>query len=291
MNPLLIQPPRIDRVPLHLKFHTTADVLRLDEVHPVVSGNKWYKLRYYLDAARQQNKQTLLSFGGAWSNHIVATAAAAQASGLRSIGLIRGEESKQYGQALRDARDMGMQLYFLSREDYRSKALPPDIDPSGLLIIPEGGGGPMGVAGAASILEQVDSRHYTHILTAVGTGTTLAGIARAAHPGQVTAGVMVLKGTGTLKEEAQAAAGKNMEWIEHYHFGGYAKKTQALIGFMNDWYRATGIPSDFVYTGKLFFAFRDLLERGYFPAGARVLLLHTSGLQGNRSLPKGTLIF
>ena len=292
MNPLQLQPPRIDRVTLHSKFHTTADVLRLDEVHPVVSGNKWFKLRYYIDEALHAGKSGLLTYGGAWSNHILATAAAARFSGLSSLGIIRGEEPEQFSSTLLEARSYGMEFFFLSRHDYRHKILPAHLELSDVLLIPEGGSGPQGVRGAASILHGIDTSPYTHLLVAAGTGATLAGLITAAGSRLQLVGIPVIKGDLGLKEEIKTMAGANpFHWFDGFHFGGYARKNEVLIRFMNRWFEETGIPSDFVYTGKLFYAFDQLLNQGYFPPGSRVLLLHTGGLQGNRSLPKGTLIF
>jgi 1-aminocyclopropane-1-carboxylate deaminase len=296
---ITIQPPRVDRAISLYKFHTTADVLRLDEVHPVISGNKWFKLQHYLTEANSLGKKVILTFGGAFSNHIVATAAAAKAYGFASIGIIRGERGRLSSPTLIDAEAFGMDLQFLPRDQYRIKQLPLSIFNSYALndvyMIAEGGYGKPGASGAMNILDQTDAANYTHIIAAVGTGTMLAGLTLASLPHQQVLGIPVLKNCLSLQEEINALlpADKYGQYSLNcdYHFGGYAKRTPELIHFMNEWYNSTGIPSDFVYTGKLFFAVQDLARKNYFPSGSRLLIIHSGGLQGNRSLPKQTLIF
>lgn len=284
---------RIDR-PGHV-FGASVDisVLRLDEVHPVISGNKWFKLRYYIDEAKNTGKKNIVTFGGAWSNHIVATAAACRMNGLTSTGLIRGEEPAQLSPTLEQARQYGMKLVFLSRVAYSEKHVPAEFDND--YLIPEGGYGPTGAMGAATILDH-SSGNYTHYCCAVGTGTMMAGIINASSPQQQVTGISVMKNNRQLDDtvgDLVLAENKSRSWqlLHDYHFGGYAKYEPSLLQFMNDFYRETGIPSDFVYTGKLFYAVNDLAGKGYFPHGSRLLLIHSGGLQGNASLRKGTLMF
>lgn len=296
MNPLVTPFCRIDPLEMIKDLPVRIDVLRLDLVDPIVSGNKWFKLKYYLDEAVVSGK-TLLTFGGAYSNHIVATAAAAKMAGLKSIGIIRGERAPQLSPTLLQAQELGMRFFFQSRNDYREKILPDALlhEKHDLYSIPEGGYGTLGVRGASDILGQAQTEKYTHIISAVGTGTTLAGLAIAATPDQQVIGISVLKNNFSLNAEVDQwlpEDKKNAVTIIHdYHFGGYAKRTVELLQFMNDFYRQTAIPADFVYTGKAFFATMDLARKQFFKPGSRILLLHTGGLQGNRSLPKGTLIF
>ena len=241
----------------------------------------------------------ILTFGGAFSNHIVATAAAAKANGLASIGIIRGERGTLSSPTLEDAAAFGMDLQFLPRDQYKTKQLPSSLfetySPDDVYMIAEGGYGKLGAAGAMDILEQVDKAAYTHIIAAVGTGTMLAGLTLASLPHQQVLGIPVLKNCASLQAEIDALlpAEKRGKYslIGDYHLGGYAKRTPELIRYMNEWYISTGIPSDFVYTGKLFFAVQDLAWNNYFPSGSRLLVIHSGGLQGNRSLPKQTLIF
>jgi 1-aminocyclopropane-1-carboxylate deaminase len=294
-----LQNARVEPVHSLLKFRTTVDVLRLDLIHPVISGNKWFKLKEYLGEAKNLNKKIILTFGGAYSNHIVATAAASQETGFKSIGLIRGEKPQTLSYSLQNAISHGMDLYFLSRDHYKKKIIPTEIselyEEKDIYIINEGGYGDKGVEGAKDILRQVDSSQYDYIVAAVGTGTMLSGLIEASNSNQKVIGINVLKNNFSLQQEIEQLISKerkrSFSLIHDYHFNGYAKYSQTLIDFMNKWYLDTGIPSDFVYTGKLFFAVDDLARKNYFPFDSKILVIHSGGLQGNDSLKKGTLIF
>jgi 1-aminocyclopropane-1-carboxylate deaminase len=284
---------------LYQPYGINVDVLRLDQIHPLVSGNKWFKLKEYVKQAQEQNKKHLLTFGGAYSNHIVATAAAAKELGLQAIGIIRGERSQQLSPTLQEAEALGMDLFFVSREIYKLKEIPPVVFQHyighDMMVVHEGGYGVAGSMGAASILDHCDQSIYSHVITAVGTGTTLSGLVRAANDSQKIIGISVLKNAFSLLEEINALLPPSLQsqytLLHDYHFRGYAKTTPELIAFMNNWYLNTQIPLDFVYTGKTFFAADQLIKEGYFKKGSNVLLIHSGGLQGNRSLPKDTLIF
>ena len=290
---------RVDSISSIYNFHTKVDVLRLDVIHPVISGNKWFKLKEYFKDAELLHKKTILTFGGAFSNHILATSASAELFGFKSIGIIRGEEPTNLSFTLREANKYGMQLYFISREEYKQKKLPQavldDFDQNDIYLIYEGGYGIKGMEGAASILHETDISNYTHIIAAVGTGTMLAGLTYSSYPNQKTIGISVLKNNYSLSTEIERLLPKDKHQQYtlryDYHFGGYAKYKPELIHFMNEWYSKTGIPSDFVYTAKMFYAVDDLIKQAYFPADSRLLLIHSGGLQGNNSLTKGTLIF
>jgi 1-aminocyclopropane-1-carboxylate deaminase/D-cysteine desulfhydrase-like pyridoxal-dependent ACC family enzyme len=279
--PLSIDPVTLPELTEH---RLTAHVLRLDKIHPVISGNKWFKLKSHLHAAMKKPGQHIITFGGPWSNHIIAAAFAAQQAGLRATGIIRGEQPAALSDTLRQAAGYGMQLEFISREAYRAKDTPAFLEQlrakwPGAWVIPEGGAGPLGVKGSEEILRAVDKSQYTHILCAIGTGTMYQGLVNASAPGQIVIGVPVLKGMKAFSD------------LPDYHFGGYARYTTELLDFMNRWYRSTGIPSDFVYTGKLFYAALDSVHKNLFPPDSRLLLIHSGGLQGNRSLPPGVLDF
>jgi len=274
-----------------------ADVLRLDQLHPVVSGNKWFKLRQYLSKAANEGKNTIATFGGAYSNHIVATAFAGQAAGLHTIGFIRGEKTTPLSPTLAEAAGYGMELVYVSREQYRNKPMIKDAhaNPSWLWIN-EGGYGPEGMMGAQDILSVTDTSHYTHILCACGTGTTLAGLALAALPHQQCIGISALKGhTGLLNDVMELVPPghlhKEIEVLHQYHFGGYAKHPPHLIEWMNTLWREEQLPTDMVYTSKLLFAVKDMIDNNYFSTQHQLLIIHSGGLQGNRSLPNGTLEF
>ena len=281
-------------LPLFEKKAVKVSVLRLDKIHPIISGNKWFKLRYYLEDARRLKKKTIVTFGGAWSNHIHATAAACKLIRLNSIGIIRGEEVPALSETLISARQMGMQLHFINRTDYHNKKVPAFINQDECYIINEGGRGEKGVAGAASILDYCNKEDYTHICCAAGTGTMTAGLINSASLLTKIVSFSVLKNNQQLNEDIKNFYDyeeKNVSIIHDYHFGGYAKHKPDLFLFMNVLYQASGIPTDFVYTGKLFFGVSDLIENNFFPPESRVLIIHSGGLQGNKSLSKGTLIF
>ena len=276
-----------------------ADVLRIDLLHPVVSGNKWFKLKYHLDAALQRKSKGIITFGGAFSNHLVATAWAARESGLAAVGIIRGEEPKHYGPALKDMVGYGMQLKFVSRAALANEAqlmAETGKEYPQHFIVPMGGQSEMGIQGAAEILHLVEPEKYSHILCAVGTGTMLAGLLKSSAAHQQVIGISALK-TSVVENntiESFIAAnipGKKANLIYDYHFGGYARHTPELLQFMNRFYEQHAIPTDFVYTAKLFFAIEDLVSKGHFPEGSKLLIIHSGGLQGNRSLPAGTLTF
>jgi 1-aminocyclopropane-1-carboxylate deaminase len=262
------------------------DILRTDLIHPICSGNKFFKLKYYLIEAIQKNNTTIITSGGAWSNHIVATAFAAQACGLRSTGLIRGEKSQTLSDTLLEASALGMDLQYVSREDFGNK---PELK-SGEYYVPAGGYGMPGAKGAGEMLAFAEDRHYSHVICASGTGTMLAGLTLAA-PGKRVLGIAVLKHNDLGREAGKLIGEKELEMIHDYHFGGYAKKTDELLAFMNEFYRTTGIPTDFVYTGKLMYAVKQLIQKQFFPPGSRILTIHSGGLQGNKSLKKGELVY
>lgn len=276
-----------------------VDVVRLDLLHPIISGNKWFKLSVHIKEVHQQQKKIILTFGGAWSNHILAIAAASKLCGYQSIGIIRGEKPVKLSPTLQEAELFGMRLFFTSRELYGEKMIPPVVfdqfSKEEIYIINAGGYGELGRLGAEKILQHSNLGLYTHIIAATGTGTTLAGLIASALPRQKIIGISVFKNNISLEAEIKnllpSSLPSTFSLLHDYHFGGYAKKTAELIAFMNDWYRQTSIPSDFVYTGKLFYAINDLIKKNYFPVGSHLLVIHSGGLQGNSSLPKGTLIF
>ncbi|RYY61062.1 MAG: pyridoxal-phosphate dependent enzyme [Chitinophagaceae bacterium] len=295
VGPRFLQPfapdPRLDELPSLYVPDIPVSVLRLDETDQLVSGNKWYKLRYYLDDAMATGRK-IVTWGGAWSNHILAAAVACQRAGVACTGIIRGEEPATPSFTLTTAREAGMELLFISREEYGKKIPPRLFPPDEYLEIPEGGYGETGAKGASTILDVGGLESFHHIFCAVGTGTMLAGLVNRASHQQVT-GIPVLKNKQAGEEVTALLQPGNNNWqlVPGYEFGGYARYNQELIDFMNSFYQLTGIPSDFVYTGKLFYAATDLLRKGMVEQGEKVLLVHSGGLQGNRGLPSKTLIF
>jgi len=300
MQSLLFESITVDEIdlPAIREKNIRVSVLRLDKIHPVISGNKWFKLKYYLEEARDQQKNHIVTFGGAYSNHIIATAAAGKLYGLRTSGIIRGEQPQKLSHTLLLAKEYGMQLIFTNREEYRNKKIPKEIRGSSdnIYLINEGGYGRLGVKGAAEILDQCKKENFSHFACAVGTSTMMAGLVQASLPYQETIGIAVLKGAAGLKQELfdlllPGERNKKSQLVPDHHFGGYAKHKRELINFMNEFYKKTSIPTDFVYTGKLFYAILDMIRKNLFPKNSNILIVHSGGLQGNFSLPKRTLIF
>lgn len=283
--------------PLFEQKKIRIDVLRLDKIHTIVSGNKWFKLKYYLQAAAGQGKSGIISFGGPYSNHLIATAYICKQARLKSIGIIRGEEPAAFSATLHDMQSYGMSLQFYSRQTYKDPHLVRHLQDSypDFLLIEEGGRGLPGVKGAEEILHLIPFNRYTHILCAVGTGTMITGIINTALPTQHVIGISTLKldqlhHSETL-EFIHSNSSRNLSLLNSFHFGGYARKNNQLIDFMNHFYQQHTIPTDFVYTGKLFYGTMKLVEQNFFKAGAHILVIHSGGLQGNRSLKSGTLDF
>ena len=263
------------------------DVLREDLNHPLIQGNKFRKLKYNLIEAQRLNLDTLLTFGGAYSNHIHATAAAAKAYGFKSIGIIRGEElaNKELNPSLKDAQAMGMELKFISRSDYRDVTQNKNFNllqeefPN-TYILPEGGSNDLAVKGCEEILDNRTSV-YDFICVPMGTAGTISGIIRSAKPHQKILGFPALKGADFLKESIESYTNQtHYEIINAYHFGGYAKFTDVLIKFVNNFSAETKIPLEPIYTGKMFYGILDLIENDYFPENSKILAIHTGGLQG-----------
>ena len=264
---------------------------RLDLVHPVISGNKWYKLKYNLLAARELGADTLLSFGGAFSNHIHALAGAGSCYGFNTIGVIRGEPHSPLNPTLQFAQSHGMQLHYLTRADYRLKHTPEIVERlrdqfGAFYLVPEGGSNALAVKGTAEILADV-TEPFDVVLCACGTGGTLAGIVSSLQPESTALGVAVLKGGRFLYDDvrrlladAQAASSNNWSLALEYHFGGYAKAPDELLVFMQAFEQRHNIPLEPVYTAKLMFAIYKMVERGEFERGTTLLALHTGGLQG-----------
>jgi 1-aminocyclopropane-1-carboxylate deaminase len=242
-------------------------------------------------------KTTLATFGGPYSNHIVATSKYGASMGLQTVGFIRGEKPTTLSPTLIDAMENGMTLHYISREDFAQteKIISLNHDPSWAWI-PEGGYGIKGAEGASALLTIKNTQSFDTIICAVGTGTMMAGLIKGAATHQKIIGISVLKNNLSIDNEINALlttaeSKKNFEMIHGYDFGGYAKHTPALIKYMNDTYKNLELPLDFVYTAKLMYAAEDLASKGKFEPASKILLIHSGGLQGNRSFKKGTLLF
>ena len=282
---------------LSLSQSQKVDLLRLDLLHPVVSGNKFYKLRYYIELAIKNGTSTIASFGGPYSNHIVALAYTAKEAGLKSIGYIRTNEDEPITPSLKEAKAYGMELVYLGRMEFQSKKdaiLNSSDTNTDCFFIDEGGYGAIGAKGAATILSEHNTTHYNYIICAVGTGTMLAGIINAADTHQKIIGIPVLKNEGSIESEINALLeDKNRRYtlLHQFHQGGYAKTNPMMLDFMNRLWDAEKIPTDIVYTSKLLFGVGQLIKENYFEKNATILVIHSGGLQGNRSLPEGSLKF
>ena len=281
------------------KKNITLSILRLDKIDPEISGNKIFKLQFYLEEAICQQKK-VVTFGGAYSNHLAATAVACNRNNLNSIGIVRGEKASTLSHTLSFCEKRGMKLKFVNREDYKKKD---DAEFNNKLhdefgeytLIPEGGFGIKGMYGAGKISKYYDSNEYTHICCPVGTGTTLAGLISKADKHVQLVGFNALKGVYDFDERVFRLPGDkssiHYRINNDFHFGGFAKKTSELITFMNTFYLRHNIPTDFVYTGKMMYGVFNLIKNNFFHSGSRILCIHTGGLQGNLSLPAGTLRF
>jgi len=286
----------IQAVPSFCLNHLQLDVLRLDKLHPIVSGNKWFKLKYYLQQAQEQNADTIVSFGGPYSNHLVALAYAAKKYNLKSVGYVRSNEDEPITPTLQEAKQYGMVLKFLGRNNFQllKTELLNNNDTNNTYFIDEGGYGILGAKGAATILSNEKTNSYSHILCAVGTGTMMAGLINAAKPNQHVIGIPVLKNEATIRDEIKQLIPTNktpFTLLHDFHLGGYAKTKQEQFDFMNLLWATEKIPTDMVYTSKLFMAVKSLIANNYFSPTAQILMIHSGGLQGNRSLPAGTLLF
>ena len=262
-------------------------IKRLDLVHPHISGNKFFKLKYNLLAAQQQGYKKLLTFGGAYSNHIAATAYAAQLFGFESLGIIRGEElaSKPLNTTLNTAQQFGMQLQFMTREAYRQKQSPTYLaqlqqDYPDYYVIPEGGTNPLAIQGCSEILSDTDRENYDLICCAVGTGGTIAGLIEASHSQQHLLGFSALKGNFLSRELEQLTEKRNWQITDQYCCGGYAKTTPELLQFIRTFEQQYNIPLEQIYTGKMLLGLIDLIQQGTFPKDHRILVIHSGGLQG-----------
>lgn len=276
-------------IPLHEFSISNYNLVikREDELHPHISGNKYRKLKYNLINAKKLGYKTLLTFGGAYSNHIAAVAAAGKEYGFKTIGVIRGEElinNYDTNPTLLFAKECGMEFYFISREDYRKKNELEFIDAlklkySNFYLLPEGGTNSLAVKGCNEILNDTD-KEFDYVCSAVGTGGTIAGIIDSSYTNQSILGFSALKGTFQTSEIEKYTSQTNYRIVDDYCFGGYAKVSLELIEFINDFKEKTSIPLDPIYTGKMVFGIFDLMRKGYFKKGSIILAIHTGGLQG-----------
>jgi len=296
--------------PLFMERGIELSLYEMHLNHPEISGNKWFKLKYNLIEAEKTGKNKLLTFGGAWSNHIYATAAACKKFGFSSVGIIRGERSPELSSTLQFAEKAGMHLHFISRTEYRNKSTSVFIAElyrqfGDFYLIPEGGSNTLGVKGCTEIVTGMNLSighalpAFDYVCCPCGTGATLAGITLSLKGHQKAIGFSALKGGEFLTDEVNKFRKDffqtTQEGAQHtsqdetaifkintdYHFGGYAKTTPELVSFREQFEIKHNIPLDDVYTAKMMFGIYDLIRRAYFKSGVKIIALHTGGLQSN----------
>ncbi|MFC2094311.1 1-aminocyclopropane-1-carboxylate deaminase/D-cysteine desulfhydrase [Bacteroidota bacterium] len=266
-------------------------IKREDLNHPELSGNKWHKLKYNLIEAKEKGFETLLTFGGAYSNHIYATAAAGNLFGFKTIGIIRGEEHLPLNPTLSFAFSKGMKIHYVNRKTYREKNSTEFIKQlrqkfGNFYLVPEGGTNKLAVKGASEIISNIDI-DFDYVCCACGTGGTLAGLVTGLNGSKKALGFSVLKGGSFLLNDVEkliyeSIGKKHSNWDINldFHFGGYAKINSELIEFIQRFQRITSIPIEPIYTGKLLFGVYNLILNHYFANGINILAIHTGGLQG-----------
>lgn len=279
-------------IPLLQEKEVELYVKREDLLHPFISGNKFRKLKYNLQEAKKQNKECLLTFGGAYSNHILATAAAGKEFGFKTVGVIRGEElgvdvEKTLNQnpTLKQAHQFGMEFLFVSRSEYQHKK--DAVFLNSLLakypnsyILPEGGTNALAIKGCEEILSEKD-KEFTHVCCAMGTGGTVTGIINSSAAKQNILVFPSLKGSWMVDEINSLKPNKqNWKVVPNYHFGGYGKVFDEIITFINQFKKQTNILLDPIYTGKMLFGVLDLIKNNHFKKGSKILAIHTGGIQG-----------
>lgn len=287
--------------PAMTKMGIEVIVRRDDLIHRTLSGNKFYKLFFNLRQAMAEKQHRILSFGGAYSNHLHALAAAGKEYGLQTIGVVRGHRPKQLSPTLADAQAWGMELHFVSRQEYQRRNQADYIEAlrqrlGDFYAVPEGGANLQGARGCQVIAQATATQlDFDGICLACGTGTTLAGVAAALEAGKTAYGFSVLKGEGQLAEEVaqlqraltQVDTPQRANWqlIEGYHGGGYARYPEPLQAFVRRFEDDSGIPLDPVYTAKLFWGMEAEAQKGLWPRGTRLVAVHSGGLQGRRGYP------
>lgn len=279
-------------LPLLKEKGISLSIKREDKIHPLISGNKYRKLKYNILNALEKKENTLLTFGGAFSNHISAVASAGKENGFKTIGIIRGDElgrdlekTLMFNPTLRLANELGMELKFISRQSYRLKDSEEFIanlkrEFGDFYLLPEGGTNLLAIKGCEEILKEKDDE-FDFICSCVGTGGTVSGLINSSKSNQKVLAFATLQGDFLIKEiEKYTIPNKNWSFINAYHFGGYAKVNEELINFINNFKIDTQISLDPIYTGKMMYGLIDLIRKDYFFAGAKILAIHTGGLQG-----------
>ncbi|WP_445956026.1 1-aminocyclopropane-1-carboxylate deaminase/D-cysteine desulfhydrase [Yeosuana sp.] len=282
-----------DRIVVPNSYGVDLFLKREDRIHPFISGNKYRKLKYNLDEAKKLGLNTLLTFGGAYSNHIAAVAFAGKEFGFETIGIIRGEELKDKikdNATLIFAESCGMQFKFITRESFRLKHTPLFIEKlnqefEDFYLIPEGGTNALAIKGCEEIVTE-DDDSFNYVCCSVGTGGTISGLINSSKCNQQILGFPALKGSFLTEDISKFVTKKNWNLMTDYHFGGYAKINSELIQFINNFKKENNIQLDPVYTGKMMFGIFDLIKKGYFKKESKILAIHTGGLQGIAGMNK-----
>jgi 1-aminocyclopropane-1-carboxylate deaminase len=275
----------------------TVYIKRDDMIHPQISGNKWRKLKYNLVEAQQQKKDLLISFGGAYSNHIHALAYAGKIHNIDTLGIIRGEYDPM-NPTLQQSKMVGMKLKFISRIEYKKRHDPAFIEDiqqqfPNALIIPEGGTNVSALLGMKELIEEIPQHKADYIMCPCGSGGTTAGLLMNASKHQKIISIPVLKQANYLKEEILQLAqttDENLEFLTQYHQGGYGKITPELLSFIKEFYQQYQIQLEPIYNGKMMMAFYDLVQQGHFKQGSSITLIHTGGLQGLNGLKQRGIV-
>ncbi len=279
------------RIDIDFSKNIELSIKREDLLHPFISGNKFRKLKYNLKEAKQLSFKTLVTFGGAFSNHILATASAGKEYGFDTIGIIRGNELENNyfkNPTLVKAEEFGMKFYFVDRESYRLKDKSDFFfnlknELNDFYLVPEGGTNDLAIKGCEEILLEED-KQFDFVCCAVGTGGTITGLINSSSGNQKIIGFPALKGDFLFNDIRKFAKKANWDLNLNYHFGGYGKINSELIAFLNDFYNKTNIPLDPIYTGKMMFGVIELINKGYFPENSKILVIHTGGLQGVKGI-------
>ena len=279
------------RIDIYFSKNIELSIKREDLLHPFISGNKFRKLKYNLKEAKRLGFKTLVTFGGAFSNHILATAAAGKEYGFDTIGIIRGNELENNyfkNPTLVKAEEFGMRFYFVDRESYRLKDKSDFFfnlknELNDFYLVPEGGTNDLAIKGCEEILLEED-KQFDFVCCAVGTGGTITGLINSSSENQKIIGFPALKGDFLFNDIRKFAKKANWDLNLNYHFNGYGKVNSELIAFLNDFYNKTNIPLDPIYTGKTMFGVIELINKGYFPENSKILVIHTGGLQGVKGI-------
>lgn len=279
------------RVNIDFSKNIELSIKREDLLHPFISGNKFRKLKYNLKEAKRLSFKTLVTFGGAFSNHILATAAAGKEYGFDTIGIIRGDELENNyfkNPTLVKAEEFGMRFYFVDRESYRLKDKSDFFfnlknELNDFYLVPEGGTNDLAIKGCEEILLEED-KQFDFVCCAVGTGGTITGLINSSSENQKIIGFTALKGDFLFNDIRKFAKKANWDLNLNYHFNGYGKVNSELIAFLNDFYNKTNIPLDPIYTGKMMFGVIELINKGYFSENSKILVIHTGGLQGVKGI-------